>query len=88
MNNYPNPFNPSTQIEYFLPRASYVKLTVYNALGQKVVSYINSEQSAGTHKREIDFGNFSSGIYFYSLDANAVNSVEHFYKVKKMILIK
>ena len=86
--NYPNPFNPSTQIEYFLPEASFVKLTIYNTIGQKLESYIDGEQSAGRYKKEIELSNFSSGIYFYSLEAKAVNSGKYFHNINKMILLK
>ena len=86
--NYPNPFNSSTQIEYYLPETSFVRLSIYNYLGQKVTDYINVEQTAGRYSREIQMSNFNSGIYFYSLEAKAVNSGKCYQKTNKMILSK
>ena len=86
--NYPNPFNPLTQIEYDLPEASSVILTLYNTLGQKLKSFINGEQLAGRHKQAIELSDFSSGVYYYSLEAKAVTSGQFFQNVKKMLLIK
>ena len=65
-----------------------VNLTIYNTLGQKLTSYINKKQLTGRYKKEIELSNYSSGIYFYSLEAKAVNSEKHYQNVKKMILIK
>jgi len=88
MQNYPNPFNPSTSIAYQLDKSSVVKLTVYNALGQKVrVLVQDKRQNAGTHMIQWngldDAGrNVSSGIYFYRLEAG--NQIQ----MKKMLLTK
>jgi hypothetical protein len=85
--NYPNPFNPQTIIEYVLPKNTYVRLTLYNILGQKVKTLIDEYQSAG-HRTKLwdgrdDKGNeVASGIYFYRLDAGG------FTQVKKMLLLK
>ena len=86
--NYPNPFNPSTQIEFYLPETSLVILTVYNTLGQKLASYINSVKSAGSHKKEITLENVSSGVYYYSIDAQSIDGNNHLHQVRKMILLK
>lgn len=86
--NYPNPFNSSTQIEYYLPETSFVRLSIYNYLGQNVEEYIHAEQTAGRYSREIQMSNFNTGIYFYSLEAKAVNSGKCYQKTNKMILSK
>ena len=52
--NYPNPFNPGTVIEYGLPKASRIKLEIYNILGQKVMTLLDKEQSPGTYKMAWD----------------------------------
>ena len=85
--NYPNPFNPSTKIKVGIPKAGFVKLTVYNLLGQKVSTLINEEMNAGFYTATFSSkaGNgkeISSGIYIYTL------SVNNFSISKKMILLK
>ncbi|MBN2710340.1 MAG: T9SS type A sorting domain-containing protein, partial [Calditrichaceae bacterium] len=71
-NNYPNPFNPITNIEYYVPNAGQVTMVVYNVLGQKVKTLVNRHLGAGKHYAIWDGlddnGNMvSSGIYFYQL---------------------
>ena len=89
--NYPNPFNPSTKIRFSLAADSKVILTVFDILGQEVVTLINSNLSAGSH--DIDFnaasaaGGLNSGVYFYRIYATGVDGA-NFTSVKKMILIK
>jgi hypothetical protein len=85
--NYPNPFNPQTQIEFNLVQASKVKLTVYNLLGQKVVTLVDEVLPAGKHvvgwNGEDQSGlALSSGPYFYRLEYG------EFSQVGKMTLLK
>ena len=80
--NYPNPFNPSTTIEYFLPKSSQVDLSIYNVLGQKIATLLNTRQSAGTQRIEFNASDLSSGVYFYKLQA------DDFVQVNKMLLMK
>ncbi len=49
-NNYPNPFNPSTTINYSIPKQSYVILKIYDILGKEIANLVNEEKSAGTYK--------------------------------------
>jgi hypothetical protein len=79
--NYPNPFNPETIIPYTLQKAGKVNLRVFNILGQVVYSF-SQKQSAGEHTLTFDGRRFSSGIYFYQLQAG------NFRSVRKMILTK
>ena len=86
--NFPNPFNPATTIQYALPEAADVELTVYNVLGQPVRTLIAEHQSAGRYMVEWDATNdsghsLSSGMYFYRLQAGG-----EFHEVKKMLLLK
>jgi photosystem II stability/assembly factor-like uncharacterized protein len=80
--NYPNPFNPSTVITYSLPKAAIVKLSIYNALGQTVNVLENSFQESGTHNVSFNADGFSSGIYFYRLEAAGYS------QIRKMTLLK
>ena len=82
MANYPNPFNPSTNIQFALPVNSNVKLTVVNALGQVVAELVNGELNAGVHEVTWNASNVSSGIYFYRIEAN------NFVQTRKMMLLK
>ncbi len=80
--NYPNPFNPSTNIQYSLNKTAEVSLTVYNILGQRVATLVNTRQIAGAYTVNFDASNLASGVYIYRLQAG--NQV----KTNKMLLIK
>ncbi|MFQ5499240.1 MAG: T9SS type A sorting domain-containing protein, partial [Candidatus Zixiibacteriota bacterium] len=80
--NYPNPFNPTTEISFSLPSAGHVQLAVYNVAGQQVALLADDEYSAGTHTVTWDASDKASGIYFYRLQTEqAVES-------RKMLLLK
>ncbi|MBA65596.1 MAG: hypothetical protein CMG55_07340 [Candidatus Marinimicrobia bacterium] len=85
--NYPNPFNSITQISYNLPEKSFVDISIYDLLGQKVRTLINGEHSAGfitlpwNSKDDFD-QSLSSGIYIYIIQAG------DFRETKKMVLLK
>lgn len=80
--NYPNPFNPNTTINFSIGKAALVKLTVYNVLGQKVVTLIDKRMATGVHTIEFDASKLTSGVYFYRLEAG------DFLSQKRMLLIK
>ncbi len=81
--NYPNPFNPSTVIEFGIPEdTKNVKLTIYNALGEKIAELINSSLEAGYYKYSWNASNYASGLYIYEL------KTEKFHSIKKMMLVK
>lgn len=80
--NFPNPFNPETNINFFVPQTSIVKLNIYNSLGKKIQSIFEGKLSSGTYTYKWSASDFPSGVYFYKLEAN------NFTSVKKMTLIK
>jgi hypothetical protein len=80
--NYPNPFNPETNISFYLPKQTKVKLTVYNALGQKISTLVNRVVSAGEKIVSFNASHLPSGIYFYRLEADNNTFT------KKMLLVK
>lgn len=84
---YPNPFNPTTTIEYNIPKSGNVEIIIYNIKGQKVVTLLNSNVSAGVHKtvwngRNNDGNPVASGTYFYNIKAHGSSCTE------KLVLMK
>jgi len=79
---YPNPFNASSIIQYRIPEKTYVQLTVYDVLGRELTTLVDEEQQAGNYNVRLDASRFSSGVYYYRLQAGT------FTDVKKMILLK
>ncbi len=87
--NYPNPFNPSTTLRYSIPVRSRVRLTVFNTLGQKISEIVDQIKEAGSYEHSFDASAFSSGVYFYRIEAvSEVNSGSVFTETKKMSLIR
>jgi agmatine/peptidylarginine deiminase len=80
--NYPNPFNPVTNIKFDIPRNSYVKLKIYDISGREIAVLTDAYLTPASYKFTWDAANFSSGIYFFKLEANG------FSQTKRMILIK
>jgi hypothetical protein len=80
--NYPNPFNPATNISFALPNAGQVKLVVYNVLGQEVETLVDQHMEAGNHTVTWQANEYSSGVYFYRLNA------EKYTQTLKMMLLK
>jgi photosystem II stability/assembly factor-like uncharacterized protein len=82
LQNFPNPFNPSTKISFELPNTCDVKLTVYDVLGREVALLVNKYLKPGSYEINWDAGNYPSGVYFYKLSAG------DYTETRKMILIK
>ncbi|RKY93548.1 MAG: hypothetical protein DRQ13_09315, partial [Ignavibacteriae bacterium] len=82
MQNYPNPFNSSTIINYSLPSETFVRLTLYNNLGEEVKELIREEQTAGIYEYKFISEDLPSGVYFYSITTN------NFMNTKKMLLLR
>ncbi len=86
--NYPNPFNPITYIKYGIPKTSYVRISVYNLLGQEVSTLVDGIKSPGYFEVIWNPIKFSSGIYLYSIFSRTLDGSKDFYNVKKMVLLK
>jgi hypothetical protein len=81
-NNYPNPFNPSTTINYSISQSSYVVINIFNTLGQHITSLVNAKEERGDYSVLWEPKNLPSGVYYYRLEING------FSHVKKMIYMK
>ncbi|MDZ7288483.1 MAG: T9SS type A sorting domain-containing protein [candidate division KSB1 bacterium] len=80
--NHPNPFNPSTTIEFALSEHSVVSLSVYDLLGNKIATLVEGALDAGSHHVQMDAKNLSSGIYVYRLEVNGFSQVKKFTVMK------
>ncbi|MGE5352348.1 MAG: T9SS type A sorting domain-containing protein [Acidobacteriota bacterium] len=67
--NFPNPFNPSTTISYFIPKEGFVEIKIYDMLGREVSTLVRGIQAKGEHRVQFDASSFPGGIYIYSLRA-------------------
>jgi hypothetical protein len=82
ISNYPNPFNPTTTINYQLPADGMVTLKIYDILGKEVATLVNDNRQAGSYNVVFDASRLTSGMYIYTIRANG------YVQSKKMILMK
>ena len=80
--NFPNPFNPTTQIKYSVPADGYISLKVFNLLGQDVATLFEGNRLAGDYILTFDGSKLTSGVYLYQLKSN------NFLETKKLVLLK
>jgi hypothetical protein len=80
--NYPNPFNPVTKIDYHVSKSSFVRMTVYNSIGEEVKQLVNSQKAPGSYSIEFDGSDLSSGMYFYKFETDGL------VETRKMLLVK
>ena len=80
--NYPNPFNPVTTISFDVPGRSFVRLRVFNALGEDIADLVNETREAGTYDVQFDASDLPSGVYFYELRSGG------FHATKKLVLMR
>jgi hypothetical protein len=80
--NFPNPFNPTTNITFTIPNDGNVSLKVFDLLGREVATLINEARTAGSYTETFDASRLSSGTYFYRLESGS------FVQTKKMIIMK
>jgi len=81
--NFPNPFNPSTTISYYLPSNSFVNIKVYDVIGIEIQTLVDQKQNAGNYNVQFNGAGLSSGVYFYKLTTDT-----GFVETKKMLLTK
>ena len=82
MQNFPNPFNPSTTISFSIPQSSVITLTIFNLLGEEVATLISGRLDAGTHTVQWDATGYPSSVYFYRLSAGS------YVETKKLVLLR
>ncbi len=80
--NFPNPFNPSTQIKFSVGSSSFVTVKIFDALGREVRTVVNQQLESGSYSASLSAENLSSGMYYYTLQAG------NFKETKKMVLMK
>ncbi|MBK8549813.1 MAG: T9SS type A sorting domain-containing protein [Ignavibacteria bacterium] len=80
--NFPNPFNPVTNINFSIPNSSNVVLKVFNNMGQEIETLVNEKLNAGSYQVDWNAVNYTSGIYYYKIQT------EGFIETRKMLLIK
>ncbi|HCV44127.1 MAG TPA: peptidase S8 [Bacteroidetes bacterium] len=86
--NFPNPFNPTTQIQYQLPVESRVTLKVFDLLGREVATLVNDARPAGYHDAQWEAVSVASGVYFYRFEAQPLNGGQGFQSIKKLMVVK
>ncbi|MEO6693778.1 MAG: T9SS type A sorting domain-containing protein [Ignavibacteria bacterium] len=82
MQNYTNPFNPSTNINFSIPKSLFVTLKVFNIMGKEISRLVNENLNPGVYSFEFNAEDLASGMYFYKFTAG------EFSEVKKMTMIK
>ncbi len=80
--NYPNPFNAITRMDFSIPIDQFINIKVYDILGNKIITLINDNLSAGKHNIQWDASNYPSGVYFIKLEC------ENYYSMRKMLFLK
>ena len=80
--NYPNPFNPNTTIEFYLPFSSYIELKIFDVLGKEITTLQKDYLSAGVHKIDFNANELTSGVYFVTLNTKET------LRVRKILLLK
>lgn len=85
--NYPNPFNPTTEIRFALPEAARVTVVIVDLLGREVTRIVDSHLEAGHHRANVNAETWASGVYLYRIEATG-ESGERFMETRRMTLMK
>lgn len=86
--NYPNPFNPTTRFSYSISDESYIEMSLYNSIGEKIMTLDNSLKKAGSYEYDFNGSNLSSGVYFCELKANSIENSQIYKSTIKLLLLK
>jgi hypothetical protein len=88
--NYPNPFNPTTNVRFELPVRSNVSIVVYDVVGREVQKLVAGDYGAGSYTVTLDARNMASGVYFYRMISNSLDSGDGrmFVETKKLMVLK
>ena len=86
--NYPNPFNSSTKIAFYIPQVSQVVIKIYNIQGEFIQELVNQKLETGDHVVNFDASNLSSGIYLCKFEASYQNNSKPYSAVQKLLLLK
>jgi hypothetical protein len=82
LSNFPNPFNPTTNIKYSIKESGQVSIKVFDLIGQQITELVNEEKAAGNYSILFDASQLPSGIYIYTIQSG------NFFNSKKLILLK
>jgi hypothetical protein len=86
--NFPNPFNPSTRIAYYVSKEGKVKLSVYDMLGKEVITLVNEDKTVGSYYAQFNGSKLSNGIYFCRLTIDPLNGGKKVIEQIKMLMVK
>ena len=85
---YPNPFNPSTTLQYDVPEVARVQINVYTILGQLVTEILNEQRGPGSHSLLFDSRELASGVYFFRMNATSERTSARYRSTLKFVLMK
>ena len=88
LGNYPNPFNPETKIQYYIPSASNITISVYNLLGELIKKYFSDYTSPGFYNTQINLNSCASGVYIYKIEILSNSGSKIYSSAKKFVLMK
>jgi hypothetical protein len=89
LQNFPNPFNPTTTIKYDLPERCLVSIKIYDVIGKETTTIMNKEKFTGEYEIGFNAATFPSGVYFYQLKVHPANGgADSFVETRKMLLMK
>jgi hypothetical protein len=86
--NYPNPSNPVSKLDYSIPQKSFVSIKVYDLLGREVLTLADGYQDAGYHTAEFDGSKLASGVYIYRFSAAEFPGQVSYTQTMKLVLVK